>query len=113
MPSQIATWTDLLREIFTDEMRDRWGWGKKLRPAPGATTAKVTGRESASINTGGLDIPYFCGRITVNFDDQEVSCHAFDQKTPADEYWTLSPDRHWWMRAQQCEWPLRPTPAEQ
>ena len=105
MPSPIETWTDLLREIFTDEMRQQWGWGKILRPARGTTIAKVTGRESASIDTDGLDIPYFCGRITVDFKDQEVRCHAFDQKTPADEYWALS-DTRWWLRAQQCEWPV-------
>jgi hypothetical protein len=96
-------WQELLLELFTDEMSSRWGWGKTLSPARG--TKEVPAVDRALVDAGGLDIPYFCGWVTVNFKQSYVKCHAVDQKTPADEYWTLSPEKDWWKRARSCDWP--------
>lgn len=109
MAEKADAWQKLLLELFSDDMRNDWGWGKILRAAPGTQSAIATPGSHASIDTSGLDIAYFCGRITVDFDKRTVKCHAFDQKTPADEYWDLAPEASWWGRASSCEWPVRKT----
>lgn len=100
------TWRELILELFSGEMRDEWGWGKTLRPARGTTTRDAAEGGCASIDTDGLDIPYFCGRVTVDFEALTVKCHAFDQKTPADRYWEMEPEEQWWARARSCAWPF-------
>ena len=82
----------MLRELFTDDMKSRWGWGRVLRGARGTEPGIAAETSCASIDTDGLDIPYFCGHITVDFAQRAIKCHAFDQKTPADEHWELRPE---------------------
>ena len=107
MAEPTETWQRLLRELFTGEMKSRWGWGRVLRGAHGTEPGVAAETSRASIDTDGLDIPYFCGRISVDFAQRAVKCDAFDQKTPADEQWELHPESSWWERALSCEWPLR------
>lgn len=105
----VTTWRTLLDELFTGDMRERWGWSGSAA-SPRARSAQLRAPEagaSVELGVGGLKIPYFNGFITVDFGADRVLCHGVDQKTPADKRWELAPDDEWWAQARACEWPLR------
>ena len=96
----------LIEELFEGDMRADWGWRAPRAEPRGTALQAPIATSRIELDVGGLDVPYFCGWITVDFGAREVRCLAVDQKTPADERWTLKPDAVWWVRAMSCVWPL-------
>lgn len=96
------TWQTLLEELFDADMRERWGW---RAPTHLRGDALPSASSRVQIDVGGLDVPYFCGVVIVDFGEGTVTCLGIDQKTPADERWSLHPDARWWQRARSMTWP--------
>lgn len=99
-------WEQLLLELFDEEMREEWGWGKYFDPYGRTKMIRPRKRDFVELDGRGLKIPYFCGYVTVDFRDRTVLCHACDQKSSVDRYWELEPGAAWWRRATAIEWPV-------
>ncbi|HAN30184.1 MAG TPA: hypothetical protein DCQ06_01170, partial [Myxococcales bacterium] len=98
----------LLRELFDDDMRERWGWGEHFevgwRTEPGPLSVAKVGRVSCMALRVSF---YMLSSVTVDLRARRVVCEAIDQKTPQDTVWTLHPSADWWRRAMQCPiWPV-------
>ena len=104
---EIEDWKLLTLEIFDEQMRNDWGWGNEL--TPGRNTQSIVPNESSvtRIECGSLYEPYYSfSVIKINFGQQTITCHAVDQKSPAERTWNLTQSDKWWEKARSTAWPI-------
>jgi hypothetical protein len=111
MPEQRAPWQDLLLEAISEDLLETWGWERQLFARSESQLRPPGPTDKSLLGGGGLLVPYYCGWICVDFAERQVVLDADDQKTPADNRWTLKPDGSWWARAMACDWPFSPSKA--